>query len=85
MQGKDPDEIAEGVQAAFARGELPKRESLRISETRFVQLRHFEFVVERLKNLAIACPMSGANKDVLHILWAAAQSSDEIQVVNNVA
>ena len=25
MQGKNPDEIAEGVQAAYARGELPQR------------------------------------------------------------
>ena len=25
MQGKNPDEIAEGVQAAYAKGELPKR------------------------------------------------------------
>jgi hypothetical protein len=28
MQGKDPDQIAEGVQAAYARGELPKRDGV---------------------------------------------------------
>ena len=28
MQRKDPDEIAEGVQAAYARGELPKRDGV---------------------------------------------------------
>src|SRR5262245_41584228 len=26
MQGKNPDEIAEGLQAAYARGELPRRD-----------------------------------------------------------
>ena len=26
MQGKDPDQIAEGVQAAYAKGELPRRD-----------------------------------------------------------
>ena len=28
MQGKDPDEIGEGVQAAYAKGELPKRDAV---------------------------------------------------------
>lgn len=28
MQGKNPDQIAEGVQAAYARGELPKRDGV---------------------------------------------------------
>lgn len=28
MQRKDPDEIAEGVQAAYAKGELPKRDGV---------------------------------------------------------
>jgi hypothetical protein len=26
MQGKNPDQIADGVQTAYARGELPKRD-----------------------------------------------------------
>ena len=28
MQGKDPDEIAEGLQAAYTRGELPRRDAV---------------------------------------------------------
>ena len=28
MQGKDPEEITKGVEAAYARGELPKREGV---------------------------------------------------------
>src|SRR5262249_40038314 len=28
MEGKNPDEIAEGVQAAYAKGELPKRDQV---------------------------------------------------------